>query len=137
MAWSEADLHALGYTLVDGTATPTESPSAARTAPQQSTERQFQAQVIALATRLGWKVYHTHDSRKSQPGFPDLVLVRECVLWVELKTNTGKLTPEQATWLSLLEHAGQETAIWRPRDWDTIAERLGRRTTRSALREEI
>ncbi len=87
-------------------------------------ETPFMARVLALARPHGWAAYHTHDSRKSVPGFPDLVLVREVVLWRELKTNTGKLTQEQATWLSLLRHAGQDADLWRPRDWDAIVARL-------------
>src|SRR5688572_19177552 len=40
------------------------------------TERAFQAQVVKYARLMGWTAYHTHDSRRSQAGFPDLVLVR-------------------------------------------------------------
>lgn len=87
-------------------------------------ETPFLGRVLALARQHGWAAYHTHDSRKSAPGFPDVVLVREGVLWRELKTNTGKLTQEQATWLSLLCHAGQDADVWRPRDWDAIVARL-------------
>ncbi len=39
-------------------------------------EKPFQAQVVELARLSGWLTYHTHDSRRSQSGFPDLVLVR-------------------------------------------------------------
>ena len=39
-------------------------------------EADFQAQVVKLALLLGWKVYHTHDSRRSREGFPDLILIR-------------------------------------------------------------
>ena len=48
--------------------------------------------VVDLARTLGWRVYHTYDSRRSQPGFPDLVLVRERILFLELKSETGKLS---------------------------------------------
>ena len=33
-------------------------------------EADFQATVIELAELQGWRVYHTHDSRRSQPGLP-------------------------------------------------------------------
>ena len=40
------------------------------------TEKQFMQQVIELARVLGFKVYHTHDSRRSQSGWPDLAMVK-------------------------------------------------------------
>lgn len=88
------------------------------------TERAFQAQVISMAKMLGWMVYHTHDSRRSEPGFPDLVLVRERIIYAELKTDKGRQSPEQLIWLSKLNQAGAETYLWRPRDWDEIEKRL-------------
>ncbi len=86
------------------------------------TEAQFQETVIELAQKSGFKVYHTHDSRKSEPGFPDLVLVRppRC-LFVECKREDGKLTPEQGEWLMAL--AGCQSLavfVWRPTEWGEI-----------------
>ena len=40
------------------------------------TEKQFQQSVVEVARTLKWRVYHTHDSRRSAAGFPDLVLTR-------------------------------------------------------------
>ena len=31
-------------------------------------EKEFQATVIEYAKACGWKVYHTYDSRRSDPG---------------------------------------------------------------------
>ena len=39
---------------------------------QSVTEGEFQAWVLDLANRNGWLAYHTHDSRKSAAGFPDV-----------------------------------------------------------------
>ena len=39
-------------------------------------EKDFQQQVKDLARMLGWKTYHTYDSRRSDPDFPDLVMAR-------------------------------------------------------------
>lgn len=52
----------------------------------------------------GWMAYHTHDSRRSEPGFPDLVLVRggEC-LAVEVKAAGGRATAAQLEWLAALD----------------------------------
>lgn len=104
-----------------------------QTKPQvASRERDFQAEVLKVAQMAGWQSYHTHDSRRSAPGFPDLVLAKPGrLIFAELKTNTGKLTPEQATWLNVLAHTvtGVEVYQWTPRDWDTILWTLtGRRS---------
>lgn len=82
------------------------------------TERDLQAVTIELAEWLGWLSYHTYDSRRSQPGFPDLILVRrDRAIAVELKSGRGKVTAEQQTWLDALASAGIPTAVWRPADW--------------------
>lgn len=84
------------------------------------TEGQLQAVIIANAERNNWLVYHTHDSRRSQPGYPDLHLVhatRGLSIFRELKTQKGKLRPDQVTWITALEQIGCDVAIWRPADW--------------------
>lgn len=84
----------------------------------EMTERQLQDLILDAARKLGWLVYHTHDSRRSQPGFPDLVLVKgKRILYRELKRQTGRTTPDQDTWLAALTTAGQDARIWRPTDW--------------------
>lgn len=93
----------------------------------EPTERQFQAQLVALAKLNGWRCYHTHDSRRSDPGFPDLVLVRERVIFAELKRRSGKLRLEQREWLHDLENAGAEVYLLRPDDWADIERLLERR----------
>lgn len=92
------------------------------------TERGFSAAVIALARLHKWLVYHTRLSLGSEAGFPDLVLVRPGdVLFIELKTMTGKLTPAQQHWQDVLAQCpGVEVAIWRPSDWPVIEARLQR-----------
>lgn len=93
------------------------------------TEKKFMAQVIEVASWYSWISYHTHDSRRSEPGFPDLVLVRPpSVLFVELKTDTGRTTPTQKTWIKALEQCpGVEVYLWRPRDFEAIVLRLEKR----------
>jgi hypothetical protein len=93
-----------------------------------SPEEVLLGKVRQLAKIHGWQVYHTRDSRKSERGFPDVVLTDgEAVLFIELKTNTGKVTAAQQTWLSLLQHTGKvEAQVWRPRDWPQIVTRLTR-----------
>lgn len=89
-------------------------------------EKQFMAQVIQLARMCGWLCYHTFTSRCSPAGYPDLCMVRPpSVLFVELKTDTGRPSPSQRVWLEALARCpGVECHLWRPGDWDAIAERL-------------
>lgn len=89
-------------------------------------EKQFQQVVVDLARDLGWMVYHTYNSRRSEPGFPDLTMVRRGrVIFAELKTEEGKLAPEQDVWLtSLAECEDIEVYVWRPSEWEDIQEVL-------------
>lgn len=81
--------------------------------------------ITVLARRCGWLVYHTHDSRRSEAGFPDLVLTRdgELLFW-ELKTERGKVTETQQRWLDALTRTGREARVVRPRDLDDVIEQL-------------
>ena len=84
-------------------------------------ERDFQRMVIDLADLTGWVLqYHTYDSRRSNPGFPDLVLVRPPrILFIELKAQKGVITPAQKLWKEALDKCpGVESYIWRPTDGD-------------------
>lgn len=82
-------------------------------------EKELQEAVLETARALGWLCFHTHDSRRSQAGFPDLVLVHRGggLLIRELKTAAGKVSPEQAEWLKLFKRAGVDVGVWRPDDW--------------------
>ena len=84
-------------------------------------ESEFQSYVMALARQLGFvKIYHTHDSRRSVPGFPDLVMVNPRMrrtLFVELKAQGGRVSPDQVEWLDSLRASGQFAEVWRPSDW--------------------
>ena len=83
------------------------------------------SRVTRLARQRGWLVYHTANSQGSQPGFPDLVLVRgDRVLWAELKAKSGWVRPEQRQWLDALAAAGQTVRVWRPSDWREITAAL-------------
>lgn len=84
------------------------------------TEAAFQDVVVQLAKVCGWATYHTFDSRRSDAGFPDLVLVRERLLFRELKARRGRMTEEQQEWGRLLLHAGANWAVWRPEDFESL-----------------
>ena len=88
-------------------------------------ENQFQQKVLDLCKWLGLKAYHTFDSRRSEPGFPDLVIVgKRGIIFAELKSTTGKVSLAQTEWLESIALAGGTAAIWRPEDWSMIQARL-------------
>lgn len=90
------------------------------------TESAFQSWVRDTARACGWLAYHTNDSRRSDKGFPDLVLVKGSVLLAaELKTDRGKLSDEQVVWLRRLNAVpGVVAFVWRPRDRSMILDIL-------------
>lgn len=89
------------------------------------TEEELLANVKDAATKFGWLFYHTRDSRSSDAGFPDVVLVRPSgadsarLVFAELKTEKGAVSPSQTQWLALLGWvgAGVEVYTWRPSTW--------------------
>lgn len=100
------------------------------------TEREFQDQVIALATLLGWKCHHvragmTRNGRymthvQGHVGFPDLVLAhpKRGVIFAELKSENGRVDDAQKAWHVVLSEAQTEVHVWRPKDWPVIQARL-------------
>lgn len=81
------------------------------------TERALQENVISLCRLFGLLCYHTHDSRHSAAGFPDLVIVGRATIFVELKSASGELTKAQTAWRDGLQDSGQAWHEWRPADW--------------------
>ena len=78
--------------------------------------------------------YHTHDSRNSQKGFPDLCMVhpeRNRIIFAELKNDHGYPTDEQRMWAAALlcvqdEYPDAVTyRLWRPKHYAQVVETLG------------
>ena len=89
------------------------------------TEKEFDKQVRELSDIYGWKRYHTYRSKHSPAGFPDLVLVRDGrLIFAELKSEMGRLTPAQGEWLTALRQAGAEAYVWYPSQLQEIADLL-------------
>lgn len=64
-------------------------------------------------TERGWRTPVQADGK----GYPDLTIVGPGgVLFRELKSATGKLSPEQAVWMYKLNEAGADVGRWRPAD---------------------
>ena len=98
-------------------------------------EQAFMATVLQAAEIYGWWTYHTHDSRRSNAGFPDLVLIKPPrVLFLEVKSERGRLSRAQADVLAMLQECGPlscrferdgvSAAMVRPSDWEQIVEWL-------------
>ena len=100
-------------------------------------EAAFQAEILRVAHQYGWATYHTHDSRGSDKGWPDLVLVRNTqLLFVECKGVRTYVSKAQKLWLAMLQRIADTVAsytgvlphgpliqvhLWRaPGDWNEI-----------------
>ena len=76
----------------------------------------------------GWWAFHPYSAKRSAPGFPDLTLVRDRVIFAELKRDRGgRLSPAQIGVHELLRAAGAEVYVWwLPRDLPEVARVLAR-----------
>jgi len=93
--------------------------------PGDPCEACFQQQVTGLARLCGWEVWHTHDSRRSREGWPDLAIVRGGrALFREAKRRGGELSKHQSRCLCMLSEAGLDAEVWRPADWPLIERTL-------------
>lgn len=97
-------------------------------------EGEFLGAVIQYARERGWRVAHFRPARTASgwrtavqadgKGFPDLVLARPPrdgergrVVFVELKSETGRMSPEQQTWCHALLCGGAEYYSYKPKNW--------------------
>lgn len=95
------------------------------------TGKELQAAVVDLARTLGWLVAHFASVpvkrgghviwmtpvQADGKGFPDLLLLRERQLFVEIKGDGDRLRPEQRRWLDAAAIAGEQAVVWTPKDW--------------------
>jgi hypothetical protein len=93
-------------------------------------EKDFQRLVVTFAQRKGWRVAHFRTSMNASghymtavaadgKGFPDLCLVRDRIVFAELKHGKNTPTEEQWAWLLGINDAGGEAWVWRLADWDS------------------
>jgi hypothetical protein len=103
-----------------------------REAAEAMLEAELQSEVKKIAVGAGFLTYHTYRSKRSEPGFPDLVLLRvglRCQLYfVELKRQSEEPTDKQKEWLAALEafktcaggfaemNVSFGVFVWRPMD---------------------
>src|SRR5262245_27714679 len=98
--------------------------------PRPLSEKKFTQMVIDLARLHGFRVAHFRPARTTRGwvtalsghiGYPDLTLCKgPRLIFAELKTARGKLTPGQTNWLHALEATGAEVYLWKPDQWDEI-----------------
>ena len=80
----------------------------------QSQEEYLLLTVRAVAQDNGWITYHDVDSRGSEKGWPDLAIARAPeVMFVELKSSSGRITKEQQRWIDELTACGVDARVVR------------------------
>lgn len=95
-------------------------------------ETAFQAQVVKVAKLFGWWIWHDNSTQgRNVAGLPDLILIRERVIWAELKKETGRVSRAQRDVTALLHGADAEVYLWRPADLPEIQRVLGYRRASS------
>lgn len=93
-----------------------------------TSEAQFQKDAVEeYLKNLGWSYFHDKDSRKNNPGFPDLMAWRgERMLAIELKLGPrSQLSLDQFLTLSAMSQTPVEVYLWLPWE-DEILEVLNR-----------
>lgn len=88
-------------------------------------ESELRGQVIGFAERAGIVVDTSDPHRKSRlpSGRPDLLLTKDSrCLYLELKTNYNKLSPEQETYIAKLVQAGN--GVFVVRDYPTATRQI-------------
>lgn len=89
----------------------------------------MQKAVIETARILGWRVAHFRAAINKRghyqtpvaadgKGFPDLCMVRDRVVFMELKVGYKKLSEEQERWRDAIINAGGEWHEIREADWE-------------------
>ena len=95
--------------------------------PRKITEKIFQSQIRELSKILHVdKYYHPFLSKWSEKGYPDITIVKvPKLIFLELKTEKGKVTEAQQEWHDLLNQCTSiEAHIVRPADFNEIVEYL-------------
>ena len=120
--WEPSD-----YDRIHNAVAPENDPPASYSV-QHRSHKDFQAAVRRLATAHGWADYCLWRSRHSPAGWPDLILIRPPdIIGAELKIPPDRLSPAQSRTLAQLSQCRRiHTFVWRPRDWQQIADTLFR-----------
>ncbi len=97
--------------------------------PRKMSEKDLQNAIAELAQMLGYMVFHARPAMNKDgswvtpvkyngKGFPDLTIVGHGhVLFVEVKSAKGVVSPEQAAWIQAMLLTDNYAAVWYPSDW--------------------
>lgn len=111
------------------------------------TEDELLTGLVEAAAAGGWLIFHVRGWHpgiiQGSVGFPDLVAVhaeRAALVFIETKTETGRVDEAQVRWHTALRAAGVDMRVVRPADYDEtwrwlVGDRLlatGRGTRRAA-----
>jgi len=95
------------------------------------TEDQFERWTAGVAKRGGWHGVHTRKSFgvmmgvfvEDAFGIPDWIFSNGVrTIWRELKSQRGRVSPQQRVWIDRLVSSGQDAKVWRPSDEREILE---------------
>lgn len=129
MALTMADVHAMIRQVPPGRGARIllEQPAAPRpTAPQEDgLAADLLPKLKQVAQAQGWKGMYTYNALGPDAGLQCL-LVRDTVIYADLKDVGEPLTVMQQAWQAALRAAGQEVYTWTMADWNTIQARLSR-----------
>jgi hypothetical protein len=86
----------------------------------EKSEAEIQAEIVEYLKLCGWLVFRLNSGKAANnlrlcpPGTPDLLAVgRLASFWIEVKTPTGKLRPEQEQMIEELRKRGQFVLVAR------------------------
>ena len=89
-----------------------------------------------MARLFGWRIAHFRSVETKRQGwqtpvqgdgkgYPDLCLVRERIIFIELKCGKNKLEPEQEVWRDKIILAGGEWYLLTDKNWEEgLAEKI-------------
>jgi len=101
------------------------------------TEADLREQIRDLCKLFGWRFLFTWTSIHSPKGMLDLLLInaeQKRAIFAELKSEKGKMTPEQQEVFDMLKACGEEVYLWKPSDIERVAEILRSRPLEPVLK---
>ena len=83
-------------------------------------ESDWQRVVVQALRANGWRVFVDRMAFRSDAGWPDVFAVHpgwSRLLWLECKTQRGRVSAAQEAWIGDLRRAGCAAYVVRPSDW--------------------
>ena len=116
-----------GFRVVGGIAVRTERPQSQGAAlPCRQLAADLLPKIRKLARTHQWEGFYTYNALGPDSGLQG-ILVRETVIFADIKDEGEPLTAAQRHWQQTLKDAGQDVVTWYPSDWPAIEARLSQR----------